>query len=116
MKKIEKLILPIFVLFIIGILYFTYFATGDELGDFNNFDPNSNASLPIAVKFVKEKGAQRTQDGSYIFYVIDKNNKEMLVSGIENLPPGIDDSKSMVITGHLSGKDAFHAHGIELRN
>lgn len=40
----------------------------------------------------------------------------MLVSGIENLPPGIDDSKSMVITGHLSGKDAFHAHGIELRN
>ncbi|MBK8944608.1 MAG: hypothetical protein IPM32_04970 [Ignavibacteriae bacterium] len=116
MKKIEKLILPFLVLFIVGILYFTYFASSDDLGDFSSFDPNSNASMPIAVKFVKEKGAQRTQDGSYIFYVVDIKNKEMLITGLESLPPGMDDAKSMVITGHLSGKDAFHAHGIELRN
>ncbi|MFZ1290672.1 MAG: hypothetical protein WAR79_11320 [Melioribacteraceae bacterium] len=116
MKKIEKFILPFLVLIIIGILYFTYFAASDELGDFSQLDPNSNASLPVAVKFVKEKGAQRTQDGTYVFYVVDKNNKEMFITGLESLPPGMDDAKSMVITGHLSGKDAFHAHGIELRN
>ncbi|MBK7104941.1 MAG: hypothetical protein IPH62_06625 [Ignavibacteriae bacterium] len=116
MKKIQKLVLPLLVIIIIAILYFSYFASSDELGDFTRFEPNSNASLPIIVKLVKEKGVQRTQDGTYVFYVVDKNNKEVFVSGLENLPPGMDDSKTMVITGHMSGKDGFHAHGIELRN
>ena len=116
MKNIQKLVLPSLVIFIIGILYFSYFAPSDELGSFARLDSNSNASVPIIVKLVKEKSVQRTQDGSYIFYVSDKDNTEMMVTGLRDLPPGMNDSKSMVLTGHLSGKDAFHAHGIELRN
>lgn len=116
MKNIQKLILPALVIFILGILYFTYFAPSDELGSFARLDSNSNASVPIIVKLVKEKGVQRTQDGSYVFYVIDKENKEVLINGLKDLPPGMNDSKSMVLTGHLSGKESFHAHGIELRN
>lgn len=116
MKNIQKLILPILIIFILAILYFSYFAPSDDLGSFSKFDPNNNASMPIIVKLVKEKGVKRVQDGTYTFFVLDIDNKEMLVTGLNNLPPGMDDSKSMVITGHLSGKDAFHAHGIELRN
>lgn len=116
MKNIQKLILPALVIFIMGILYFTYFAPSDELGSFARLDSNSNASVPIIVKLVKEKGVQRTQDGSYVFYVVDKDNKEVLINGLKDLPPGMNDSKSMVLTGHLSGKESFHAHGIELRN
>lgn len=116
MKNIQKFVLPALVLFIVALLYFSYFAPSDELGSFANFDPNNNAALPIVVKMVKDKGVQRVQDGSYIFYVLDKDNKEVLVNGLRDLPPGMDDAKSMVLTGHLSGQDAFHAHGIELRN
>ena len=111
----QKLILPGLILVAVLLLYFMYFAPSDELGSFTNFDPNSNASLPIVVKFVSEKGATRTQDGSTIFYVVDKSGREMQVSGPANLPPGINDSKSIVITGHLS-QGGFHAHGVELRN
>lgn len=116
MKSIEKYILPILVIIIVAALYFLYFAPSDKLGDFSKLDPNSNTSVPVIVKYVKEKGVQRTNDGSYIFYVVDAKNKEMLISGIKDIPPGMDDSKSIVVTGHLSGEDAFHAHGIELRN
>lgn len=116
MKNIEKLILPALLLFIVAVLYFTYFAPSDELGSFARLDTNSNAAVPIIVKLVKDKGVQRTPDGTYTFYVLDKDNKEVLVSGLKTLPPGMDDTKSMVITGHMSGKDGFHAHGIELRN
>ena len=116
MKNVQKYILPVLVIFILAILYFLYFAPSDELGSFARLDTNSNASVPIIVKMVKEKGAQRTQDGTYIFYVLDKDNKEVLVTGLDNLPPGMNDTKSMVLTGHMAGKDAFHAHGIELRN
>ncbi len=116
MKNIQKLILPGLVIFIIAILYFSYFAPSDDLGSFSKFDPNNNASMPIIVKLVKEKGVQRNSDGTYTFYVLDIDNKEMLVSGLKDLPPGMNDTKSLVITGHLSGADAFHAHGIELRN
>ena len=116
MKNIEKLILPALIIFIVAVLYFSYFAPSDELGSFARLDTNSNASVPIIVKLVKDKGVQRTQDGTYVFYVTDKDNKEMLISGLKDLPPGMNDSKSMVITGHMSGKEAFHAHGIELRN
>jgi cytochrome c-type biogenesis protein CcmE len=116
MKNIQKLVLPVLVIFILAVLYFLYFAPSDELGSFARLDSNSNASVPIIVKLVKEKGTQRTQDGTYIFYVIDKDNKEVVVNGLKDLPPGFSDSKTMVITGHLSGKESFHAHGIELRN
>jgi cytochrome c-type biogenesis protein CcmE len=116
MKNLEKLVLPILVVLILSVLYFLYFAPSDELGSFSSFDTNSNASMPIIVKFVKDKGVQRQADGSYSFYVVDKENKEMLITGIKDLPPGMNDSKSMVLTGHMSGADAFHAHGIELRN
>ena len=116
MKNIQKLILPALVVFVLAILYFSYFAPSDELGSFARLDSNSNAAVPIVVKMVKDKGVQRTKDGTYIFYVLDIDNKEVLVSGLKDLPPGMNDAKSMVITGHLSGKDGFHAHGIELRN
>ena len=111
----QKLILPGLILAAVALLYFTYFAPSDELGLFSKFDPNSNASLPIVVKFVAEKGATRTDDGGTIFYVVDKSGKEVQVSTSATLPPGIQDSKSIVITGHLSGS-GFHAHGVELRN
>lgn len=114
-NKFQKLILPGLFVAIILLLFFTYFAPSDELGDFNKFDKNNNASLPIVVKLVKEKGIKRTSDGGSIFYVIDKNNKMVEVSGPGNLPPGMDDAPSLTITGHLSG-NGFHAHGVELRN
>jgi len=116
MKNIQKLVLPALVIFILAILYFSYFAPSDELGSFSNFDPNNSAALPIIVKLVKEKGVQRTQDGSYIFYALDKDNKEMLITGLRDLAPGMDDLKLMVITGNLSGNETFNANGIELRN
>lgn len=116
MKNIQKLILPALVIFILSALYFLYFAPSDELGSFARLDANSNAAVPIIVKLNKESGIKRTQDGSYTFYVLDADNKNMLITGLKELPPGMDDSKSMVLTGHMSGSDAFHAHGIELRN
>ncbi len=116
MKNIQKLILPGLIVFILAILYFSYFAPSDDLGSFARMDTNSNASVPIVVKLVKEKGVQRTPDGTYVFYVVDIQNKEVQINGLEKLPPGMNDSKSMVLTGHLSGETSFHAHGIELRN
>jgi cytochrome c-type biogenesis protein CcmE len=116
MKNIQKFILPGLIVFILAILYFSYFAPSDDLGSFARLDSNSNASVPIIVKLVKDKGVQRTQEGTYVFYVVDIDNKEMLINGLENLPPGMNDSKSMVLTGHLSSESSFHAHGIELRN
>lgn len=100
---------------VVLLLYFSYFAPTDELGSFTKYDPNSNASLPIVVKYLADKPAMRTDDGGVVFYVADKSGKEMQVSTDATLPPGIQDSKSIVITGHLSGS-GFHAHGVELRN
>ena len=115
MKNLQKLILPLLIVVILAILYFSYFAPSDELGSFSKYDSNNNASMPIIVKLVKDRGISRNTDGSYSFYVVDGDNKVMHVNGLESLPPGMDDAKSMVLTGHMSGK-SFHAHGIELRN
>lgn len=116
MKNIQKIILPGLVIVILALLYFSYFAPSDELGVFSKLDSNSSAALPIVVKMVKEKGIQRAQDGTYIFYVLDGENKEMLITGVKDVPPGMDDAKTIVLTGHLSGNNSFHAHGVELRN
>lgn len=115
MKNIQKLILPVLLAIIVGILYLSYFAPSDELGSFSNFDKSNNASVPIIVKFVKEKGLTRTTDGGSVFFVIDKEGTEVRVNGPQSIPPGMNEAKTIVINGHLSG-DGFHAHGIELRN
>ncbi len=115
MKNIQKFLLPLLIGVIILFFYFQYFAPSDELGSFSSFDPNNNASKPIIVKFVADKGLVRGADGGTTFYVMDKDNKVVKVSGPANLPPGMDAAGSLVLTGHLSG-ESFHAHGVELRN
>ncbi len=115
MKKIEKLILPALFLLIVSFLYFSYFAPSDELGDFSEFDTNSNASVQIVVKYVKEKGINRSPDGGYIIYVVDRKNREVRVTGESRIPPGMNEAKALVLTGHLT-KSNFHAHGIDLMN
>ena len=115
MKNIQKLLLPLLIGIVVLFFYFQYFAPSDELGSFSSFDPNNNASKPIIVKFVSDKGLVRGVDGGTTFYVIDKDNKVVKVSGPASLPPGMDAAGSLVLTGHMSG-DGFHAHGVELRN
>ena len=113
--NIQKLILPGLVLTLLAIVYFTYFSPSDELGDFSILSANSSASVQIIVELVSEKGITRDNEGNTRFYVLDKNNREVEVSGPGKLPPGMDVAVSLVLTGHMSG-DYFHAHGIELRN
>jgi hypothetical protein len=114
MKKIEKFILPGLIVVIVGLLYFFYFAPSDELGSFTMFDKDSNASLPIVVKYATEKGVQRDTEGS-IFFVVDRTGKEVRVSGPAQLPVGFESSNSIEIMGHLSG-NGFHAHGVKVKN
>ena len=115
MKNLQKIILPGLVLIIVALVYFTYFSPSDELGDFSKLDTNSNASVQIIVKFVKEKGITRDREGGAHFYVTDKKNREVEVSGPGKLPPGMDNAVSIVLIGHMT-QNHFHAHGLELRN
>ena len=114
MKQIEKFILPGLIVIIVGLLYFFYFAPSDELGSFSNFDKDSNASVPIVVKYVVEKGIQRDAEGT-VFFVQDKTGKEYRVSGPAELPAGMESSKAIEIMGHFAGS-GFHAHGVQIKN
>lgn len=113
--NVQKIVIPGLVLIIVAFIYFSYFSPSDELGDFSTLSTNSNASVQIIVKFVSEKGITRDKEGGAHFYVLDKKNREVEVSGPGKLPPGMDNAVSLVLTGHMSGEH-FHAHGIELRN
>ena len=117
MKKLQKFILPALIVAAIAIMYFGYFAPRDGLGSFSNFDPNSHASQEIIVKYLDEKGITLDrQAGSSVFYVVDGDGVEMLVNGPASLPPGMDAYPSIILVGHLSGRDSFHAHDVRLRN
>ncbi|MBU1095348.1 MAG: hypothetical protein CVV23_16855 [Ignavibacteriae bacterium HGW-Ignavibacteriae-2] len=111
----QKYILPALVLAVIALVYFSYFSPTDELGSFASFDTNNNASKEIIVKLVKEKGFERDiANNSTYFYVVDKSGKEVKVSAPSNMPPGIDDAKTIVLKGHLHA-DYFHASQVVLR-
>lgn len=115
--NIQKLILPLLVIAAAAIVYFGYFAPRDGLGSFSNFDPNSHASQEIVVKYISEKGVRLNRDeGSSIFYVVDGDGKEVMVSGPPSLPPGMDMASSLVLVGHLNRDNSFHAHDVRIRN
>lgn len=117
MKKLQKLILPGLIVAAVAIMYFGYFAPRDGLGSFSNFDPNSHASQEIVVKYIDDKGVtlDRRAEAS-VFYVVDADGVEMQVNGPASLPPGMDMASALVLVGHLSGRDSFHAHDVRIRN
>jgi cytochrome c-type biogenesis protein CcmE len=111
MKKVQKLILPALILFIIFIIYTLYFAKSG-LGSFDDFDPNNTAVKEIRVQLVIDRGI--TQQGEdVVFYAADKNGKVMMINGHVSLPDGFDKAEVIILKGHLSG-DSFHTHEVLL--
>lgn len=114
MDKFQKLIMPGLLLAAVLVIFFLYFVPSGELGSFSKFDTNSHASLPIIVKYVKERGAVSDGAGGTIFYVRDADNTVMKVQASQ-LPPGMDMAAALKITGHLT-REHFHAHAVEIMN
>jgi len=110
MKYLQKLILPALLIIVAFLIYKIYFSSNKGLGSFSDFDPNNNAVKPITVELLKDKGINQ-QGSAVIFYVVDKNGKEMMVTGELNLPQGIETANVITLKGHL-GQGGFHAHEV----
>ncbi len=110
MKTLQKLILPLLLVAVVFIIYKFYFANGKGLGSFADFDPNNNAVKPITVKVLQDRGINQ-QGGSVVFYVSDKNNQIMMVTGEVMLPEGIENAEMVTLKGHLS-QGGFHTHEV----
>ncbi|HEY3251946.1 MAG TPA: hypothetical protein VGK25_12615 [Ignavibacteria bacterium] len=109
MKKSQKTFILIIVILFLGYLaYSVYFTSKEGMGSFNDFDINSTASKNIKVELVQEKGVTPNQDGGVTFFVKDKNGVEKKVMLVKELPAGINNTKTMTLTGHLHA-DYFHA-------
>ena len=112
MKFLQKLILPALFVLVIIIVYVLYFAPKDELGSFSDFDPNNSAVKEIRVMLLTDRGINQDGHGG-TFFVSDKNNTTMQVNA-DHIPQGIESANILILQGHLSGTNAFHAHEVEI--
>ncbi|KAF0141818.1 MAG: hypothetical protein FD122_1373 [Stygiobacter sp.] len=104
MKNISKLILPVIIIGVIGLIYYTYFAPSDELGDFSKFSAGSEINQNINVAVVKSKAFERDANGRIIsFYARDKNNVEVQVTSHEPIPVEIANAELVELLGHMHG-------------
>jgi len=109
LKNISKLILPILILIVIGLIYYSYFKPSDELGDFGKFSVGNEISQEINVAIVKSKTIQKDENGRIISFVAkDKNNVEVIVKLREPASESILDAKVILLLGHLH-KNGFVA-------
>ncbi|MEW6194241.1 MAG: hypothetical protein AB1521_03675 [Bacteroidota bacterium] len=114
--KYQKLILPVLIIAVVLLLYFSYFSPKNDLGLFSEFDKNSNANRDIIVKVLPEKGfVQDTEGGGTVFYVEDGAGVQVKVLGPLSLPPGMDVTNRVTLRGHYHG-DYFHASEVTPRN
>lgn len=113
MKALQKLILPALVIVIILLIYLFYFKQEGKLGSFADFDPNNSAVKDIRVTIVHDKGIEQTSEGGGIFYASDKNNTIVQINA-DHLPPGLESAQTVILKGHLSPGNSFHAHDIVL--
>jgi cytochrome c-type biogenesis protein CcmE len=114
MKYAQKLILPILIVAAILLVYNVYFSSKQGLGSFSDFDPNNSAVKDIRVRLVFEEGFERTSQGGAKFYAEDKNNKVVLINA-DKIPGGIDTAEFVILRGHLSQGNSFHAHDVLLK-
>lgn len=114
MTRSVKLIIPaIIIVFLAYLGYSVYFTSKEGTESFSKFDINSTAGKNIKVVLVQEKGFTPNQEGGVTFFVRDKNGVEKKVILGKELPPGIKNSKTAILTGHLHS-DYFHATEVEL--
>ncbi len=107
--KVSNLILPGFVLIVVGMIYFFYFAPTEELGSFSNFSPGSEINQEINVMIVKEKPIDRDSSGKIFgFYARDKNNVVVKVVLHEPEDDKILDAEIVELLGHMHD-DSFTA-------
>lgn len=108
MKNIQKFIVPLLILVVIALIYFTYFQK-KGLGNFSDFDPNNNANKDIVVQVNRDKGTQEDPEhGTISFYAIDSKGVEKLVQAPLPLPASFDNLSKIQLKGHLH-PDHFHA-------
>ena len=113
MTKTKKIIIfSVIVLFLVFLAYNIYNTSKEGTGSFSDFDVNSTANKNIKVEVVQEKGFIQNQEGGVTFFVKDKNGIEMNVVLGKKLPPNINNSKTVTLTGHSHG-DYFHATEVE---
>lgn len=113
MKTLQKFILPILVIAIIGIVYTIYFSPKEGLGSFSDFDPNNNAVKDIRVMLILERGITKTPDGGAVFFVSDRDNNVLQVNA-DKVPSEFDSAEIIILKGHLSQNNSFHAHDVLL--
>ena len=103
----QKLILPLLLIVVIGMIYLFYFKSDGKLGSFSDFDTNNSAVKDIKVKVLQERGINNN-----VFYVSDKVGTVILVQA-DKIPQGIKNAETVILRGHLN-KDSFHAHDVLL--
>ena len=113
MKNLQKFILPLLLIIIIAIIYFIYFSPKEGLGSFNDFDPNNSAVKDIRVMLIVERGINQTPEGGAVFFVSDKDNNVLQVNA-DKIPAGLESAEIIILKGHLSQGNAFHAHDVLL--
>lgn len=100
--KISRLILPAIFIAVISVMYFTYFASSDELGSFSKFSPGSEINQEITVAIVKSKDFERDASGNITsFYAKDKSGVEAQVSSHEPIPSEIVNAEVVELLGHM---------------
>ena len=115
--NLQKLILPALVLAAAATIYLSYFSPDAGLGSFSSLDPDNHAAKEIIVEHVKEKGVTvNQQSASSVFYVVDGEGTEIMVSGPGSLPEGMDEASSIVLVGHLNRDRSFHAHEVRIND
>jgi hypothetical protein len=110
MKNLQKLILPLLIVLIVFIIYTLYFAGGDNLGSFDDFDPNNNAVKEIRVQVLPDQNIN-SQGGSFSFIVADKDGKTLQAFGSASLPQGIGEAKTIILKGHVN-QSGFCTHEV----
>jgi len=113
MKILQKFIFPILLLAVIVLVYIVYFSPSKGLGSFSDFDPNNNAVKDIKVNLLVDRGINKDSHGGATFYTSDKGGNVVLINA-DKVPAEIESAKVVILRGHLSQDNSFHAHDVLL--
>lgn len=111
MKNLQKLILPVLLAAVIFLIYIIYFSPSKDLGSFSDFDPNNNAVKDIKVQLVLDRGVDKDSHGGVSFYASDKGGNVLLINA-DKVSLDIESAEVVILKGHLSQNNIFHAHDV----
>jgi hypothetical protein len=114
MKPVQRAIVTVIVVVVVGSIYYSFIKPTDELGDFSKFTVGNEINQRINVGLVHSRGFTKDAGGGIVSFVgVDRHGTEVLITLHDPTTLAVENATVVELMGHMH-QESFVASEISV--